>query len=46
MPRMLEPLGILTRTGSQFISKTIMRKIGQVVISEHFCIPATQLVIR
>ena len=46
MPRMLEPLGILTWTRSQFISETIMRKTGQIVISEHLCMPATQLFIR
>ena len=46
MPRMLEPLGVVTGTGDQFISDARVRKTGQRVISEHLCMPATQLVIR
>ena len=42
MPRMLEPLSILTGIRGQFISETTVRKTGQTVISEHLCMPATQ----
>ena len=42
MPRMLEPLSILTGTRGQFISKTTVRKTVETVISEHLCMAATQ----
>ena len=41
MPRILELFGILTGTGGQFISETIMNKTAQRVVSEHVCMLAT-----
>ena len=35
--------GILTGTGSQFISEATVRKTDPRVISERICMPATQL---
>ena len=41
MPRMFQY--VVAGTEAQFISKATVRKTGQRMISEHLCMPATQL---